>query len=245
MFELTAGHLDRPFRDRRPIPTIFSFVAHVAAITAVISAFFFIVDNVPKVPTMVSFVAELPAPPPAPPPPPAPRAARAQTQPASKPDPIPSQPTFAAPVETPATIQPESSLVTTPEVSVPGGMEGGIPGGVAGGVPGGLVGNVAPPPPVAKTPVRVGGDIRTPKLIRRVEPMYPQMAVNAKVTGIVILEATVDEKGTVTNVTVLRSLPVLDQAAIAAVRQWRYEPLMMNGAPFPFMLTVTLTFSIR
>ena len=84
-----------------------------------------------------------------------------------------------------------------------------------------------------------------PALIQRVEPIYPPMAVAAKVTGMVILEATVNEAGNVTNVTVLRSLPLLDNAAIGAVKQWRYQPLLLNGAPFPFIVTVTLTFSLK
>ena len=71
------------------------------------------------------------------------------------------------------------------------------------------------------------------------------MAVSAKVTGMVILEATVNEAGDVTNVTVLRSIPLLDKAAVDAVKQWRYQPLLLNGVPFPFILTVTLTFSLK
>ena len=71
------------------------------------------------------------------------------------------------------------------------------------------------------------------------------MAVSAKVTGTVILEATVDEQGRVTDVRVLRSIILLDQAAIKAVKQWRYQPLVLNGTPVPFILTVTLSFSLR
>ena len=71
------------------------------------------------------------------------------------------------------------------------------------------------------------------------------MAVTAKVTGMVILEATVNEAGDVTNVTVLRSIPLLDNAAVSAVKQWRYQPLLLNGVPYPFILTVTLTFLVE
>jgi protein TonB len=102
-----------------------------------------------------------------------------------------------------------------------------------------------PPPPAPRTPRRVGGDLQAPALIHRVEPIYPGVAVSAKVTGTVILEATVDETGVVTDVKVLKSIVLLDQAAIKAVKQWRYEPLMMSGVPAPFILTVTLTFSFR
>jgi protein TonB len=101
-----------------------------------------------------------------------------------------------------------------------------------------------PPPPPAK-PRRVGGDLQAPALIHRVEPDYPGVAVSAKVSGTVILEATVNEAGAVTDVKVLRSILLLDQAAIKAVKQWRYQPLVLNGQRVPFILVVTLTFSLR
>jgi len=127
-----------------------------------------------------------------------------------------------------------------------GGVEGGVPGGVLGGILGGMVGEVPPPPPPPRpAPARVGGDIKAPALVYRVEPEYPPMAVAAKVTGIVILEATVNEAGAVTDVRTLRSIILLDQAAINAVKQWRYQPLILNGTPVPFILTVTLSFSLR
>ena len=66
-----------------------------------------------------------------------------------------------------------------------------------------------------------------------------------KVSGTVILEATVNEAGAVTDVHVLRSILLLDQAAIKAVKQWRYQPLVLNGQPVPFILVVTVTFSLR
>jgi protein TonB len=101
-----------------------------------------------------------------------------------------------------------------------------------------------PPPPPAK-PRRIGGDLQAPALLHRVDPDYPGVAVAGKVSGTVILEATVNEAGAVTDVKVLRSIILLDQAAIKAVKQWRYQPLMLNGQAVPFILTVTLTFSLR
>jgi protein TonB len=93
--------------------------------------------------------------------------------------------------------------------------------------------------------VRIGGNIQPPTLIRRVEPVYPDIAILARVTGVVILEATVNERGEVVNVVVLRSIKMLDQAAIDAVKQWRYSPVLLNGTPRSFVLTVTLSFSIK
>jgi protein TonB len=93
--------------------------------------------------------------------------------------------------------------------------------------------------------MRVGGDLKPPALIHRVEPDYPPVAVSEKIEGLVILEAEVNEAGVVTQVRVLRSVLLLDQAAVKAVKQWRYQPLVLNGTPVPFILTVTLTFSLR
>jgi periplasmic protein TonB len=151
------------------------------------------------------------------------------------------------PSEIPVGIQPESGIDLGGEGGVVGGVEGGIPGGVLGGLIGGMV-NEAPPPPPPPAPAkprRVGGEIQAPALISRVEPIYPGVAVSGKITGTVILEATVDDAGAVIDVKVLRSLPVLDQAAVKAVRQWRYQPLVLNGKPEPFILVVTVTFSLR
>jgi len=94
--------------------------------------------------------------------------------------------------------------------------------------------------------VRVGGQIQPPTLVHRVEPTYPPTAVSARLQGIVILEAVVDEEGTVKDVKVLRSVnPLLDREALAAVRQWRYSPVVLNGTPVPFVLSVSLSFSLQ
>lgn len=83
-----------------------------------------------------------------------------------------------------------------------------------------------------------------PTLVERVAPEYPPIAVQARVQGVVILEAVVDLYGRVEDVRVLRSIPLLDKAAITAVRQWRYSPLLLNGPPERFVLTVTVSFSL-
>jgi protein TonB len=246
MFDLTAGTVDRPFRDSHASASLVSAAVHVAAIGSVAWVVMFSINNeaLPEVPVMIAFVAEAPAPPPPPPPPPPAAAAKA----ARPSEPVPaSGPAFTVPAAIPVGIQPEQGLdAFDGEGGVVGGVEGGIPGGVLGGIPGGVVGEVLPPPPPPRpAPARVGGDIKAPALIHRVEPEYPPMAVAAKVTGIVILEATVNEAGAVTDVRTLRSIILLDQAAINAVKQWRYQPLVLNGQPVPFILTVTLSFSLR
>jgi protein TonB len=154
---------------------------------------------------------------------------------------------YAAPVEAPSDIRPEPPQLAV--ASGESGVEGGVIGGVSGGIVGGLV--TAPPPPPPPPPpapiqaVRIGGNIQAPALVKRVEPRYPDLAVAAKITGLVILEATVGPDGSVESVRVLRSVKFLDQAAIDAVKQWKYSPLVLNGVPTPFVLSVTLNFSMR
>jgi protein TonB len=130
-------------------------------------------------------------------------------------------------------------------------VEGGIPGGVdygAGeGIPASLLGAglyelVGKP---VETPVLAVGEVKAPRLVRRIEPAYPEIARAARIEGVVILEATTDIHGRVAAVRVLRSIPLLDEAAIDAVRQWAYEPLLVNGRPRPVTFTVTVRFVLK
>jgi protein TonB len=106
---------------------------------------------------------------------------------------------------------------------------------VIGGLP-------AAPPPL--TPVRVGGRISEPRKLKHVPPEYPLLARRARVTGTVILEAIVGPDGRVGDVSVLRGIPLLDEAAVHAVRQWVYSPTLLDGIPVPVIMTVTLRFSL-
>jgi protein TonB len=133
------------------------------------------------------------------------------------------------------------------ELDVGLGLEGGVPGGVeggmAGGVPGGVVGGVLGAEPT-RAPVRIGGHIKAPRLLHRVDPVYPMLARQARIAGRIELEATVDERGYVRDLRVVRGIPLLDQAALEAVRQWRYQPLLLNGEPQPFVLRVGVNFGL-
>ena len=122
---------------------------------------------------------------------------------------------------------------------VGGGVKGGVPGGIVGGVPGGVVGGVA------GAPLRVGGNIKAPRRIVDVKPVYPQEALDAKLQGVVIIEATIGPDGKVQDAKVLRSIPLLDQAALEAVRQWEFEPTLMNGVAVPVIMTVTVNFTLE
>lgn len=94
-------------------------------------------------------------------------------------------------------------------------------------------------------PLRVGGDVKAPVVINRVEPMYPEEARKARITGIVIVEATIDRNGVVKNATVLKPLPFgLDQAALDAVRQWTFKPGTLNGEPVDVFFNLTINFKL-
>ena len=118
----------------------------------------------------------------------------------------------------------------------------------------------APPPPPAPPfigfpepfeqtlarvqPVRVGGNIRTPTKITDVKPLFPPVAQQARVQGVVIIEALIDDRGEVANARVLRSIPMLDDAALSAVSQWQFTPTLLNGAPVGVIMTVTVNFTL-
>ena len=92
------------------------------------------------------------------------------------------------------------------------------------------------------TPVRVGGQIKPPTKIKDVRPVYPVIAKTARVGGVVTIEATIGPDGTVTDTNVVRSVPLLDQAALDAVRQWEYTPTLQNGRPVPVVVTIAINF---
>ena len=130
--------------------------------------------------------------------------------------------------------------------SVVGGVEGGVVGGVAGGIVGGLAeAPPPPPPPPPPAPVRVGGNIKTPTKIKDRKPVYPPIAQSARVQGVVIIEATIGANGKVQDAKVLRSIPLLDAAALDAVREWEFTPTTLNGQPVPVIMTVTVNFTLQ
>jgi periplasmic protein TonB len=142
-----------------------------------------------------------------------------------------------------------------PDVEGTGGVAGGVPGGVAGGSMGGVLGGViggtgAVPAPVIpkekgpKAPVRVGGRVKEPKLISRVEPRYPLLALQTHMQGTVIVDAIIDEHGNVVEAKIVSGPPLLIQSAMDAVRQWKYEPTYLNDEPVPVQLSVTVTFRL-
>jgi protein TonB len=240
MFDLITGKASHiPSRPGAPI--VISTMLQAAIVAAVLLPALFLTGALPEPQTMMAFVAA-PPPPPPPPPPALAKDTPAKTEPSTRPMLVTQEP--AAPLEPPSALEAEG--VRADDEGVPGGVEGGVPGGVPGGILGGLPEAPPPPPPaVRRDPVRIGGQIEEPKLLKRVEPIYPPIAVSAHVQGVVILEAIVDRDGRVEQVRVLRSVnSLLDKAAIDAVRQWQYSPVILNGKPERFILTVVLSFNL-
>jgi TonB family protein len=101
-----------------------------------------------------------------------------------------------------------------------------------------------PPAPWADGAVRIGGGVGAPVKVKNVSPVYPQTAMAERIQGVVILEARIGPEGRVTNARVLRSIPLLDQAALDAVLQWEFSPTLMNGTPVPVIKTITIQFSV-
>jgi protein TonB len=236
---------------KRWTTTALSAVAHVTVMVAVVFSTLYATGTLPEPRDAMAVFIAAPLPPPPPPPAPvvaepAPKPVKAVVRKTSpRPAPVIARAPVAAPIEAPSSITPETGLEGGEFVApVEAGFERGLPGGVIGGIAGGFEAAPPPPPPVKAAPVRVGGAVSTPRLVYRVEPEYPEIAQRAQIEGVVILEATVGASGTVQDARVLRSHSVLDKAALEAVRQWRYEPLMLNGAPTPFILTVTVSFGL-
>lgn len=159
-------------------------------------------------------------------------------------------PTFAATIPILPTLEPG------PGVGIPGLKDlGDGPGGGfclvdcgtgPGEGPGGT-GSVLPPldERPRPAPVRAGGVVRPPQKLVHVAPEYPALAAATRLQGSVVLDCVIDENGRVASVTVLRSLPLLEAAAVEAVRRWRYRPTLLNGVPVSVLLTVTVDFRLR
>jgi periplasmic protein TonB len=250
MFDLTAEPARRPLREPSLGSRLTAILAHATGLIALIAVPVSRVASVqPETPTIQAFVAtpeSVPPLPAAPPPPPPAAAPAAKNERVSAPE----QP--AAPSEPPVDVQPEhTSTQVDAGAGSEGGVEGGVPTGVIGGIAGGL-GTAVPIPPAlpprparSAAPVRVSGSIKTPDLLRRVEPVYSVIAAASHISGVVILEAVVDVNGSVESVKILRGRsPLLDDAATEALKQWKYAPLMVAGIPTPFELTVTFNFRV-
>jgi len=146
--------------------------------------------------------------------------------------------------------EPPPSQPAFPGVS--GGVPGGIPGGQLGGVLGGILGlgnrQLVPPPPPKPAPhhgpYRVGGKIQAPRLISEVQPIYPPLAKETRISGKVTIDCVIDEHGDITQMKVVSGHPLLETAALQAVEQWKYQPTLLNGQPISVDMVVIVNFTL-
>jgi periplasmic protein TonB len=210
-----------------------SVLLHAAAAVVIVAIPLMATDVLPSPAHIIAFyVPETPVPPE-----PTPPQARQASRPVIEVNPN------AAPVQAPRQIGRET-LIDLGLEGVEGGVHGGIPKGVVEGVVLSLPG-APPPPPPPDAPIPVGGDIKRPAKVRDVTPVYPAIAQAARVEGFVIIEAIIGPDGRVRDAKVLRSIQLLDQAALEAVRQWEFTPTLLNGVPVPIIMTVTVNFKLQ
>ncbi len=191
------------------------------------------------------------------PPPPGPPPARTEVQPTPPAPHRPTQGAFTAPPSIPPVIV---AIVDAPEPPQTGAVPGpGVPGGVPGGRPDGVMNGVIdsalggkeppPPPPVVRAaqkqqPYRVGGDIIAARALYQPRPVYPPLAMMARIQGTVVLQAIIGKDGTIQDLKVLSGHPLLVQAALDAVRTWRYQPTLLNTEPVEVLTEIDVKFTL-
>jgi protein TonB len=209
-----------------------SIVVHALAVLVALVVPVIAPDVLPMPPEMLAFLSAAPAPTLPPPPP---RAGR-------RPSVADDINLAAAPVTAPPDIGPEVPIDSVHDApSVPVGIVEGVLESI-------VYAPTAPPvpaPPKPAVPVRAIGGIKPPMKIKDVAPKYSPIALAARAEGVVILEATIGLTGMVEDVRILRSIPLLDAAALEAVRQWEYSPTLLNGVPVPVLITVTVNFTLH
>jgi protein TonB len=154
-----------------------------------------------------------------------------------------------------AIIKEEELPPPTGAVGVVGGVPGGVPGGAGGGIIGGIIGAapVAAPPPPPKvevqkplTPqrIRVGGNVQQAKLVRQPKPVYPPLAKQARIQGVVRFTAIIGKDGTIQNLQLVTGHPLLVPSAQEAVKQWVYQPTLLNGEPVEVITQIDVNFTL-
>ena len=235
-----------------------SIIFHGLLIFAVIIIPLLMPETIPERELLITLVSPIGPPPPPPPPPvempvaPAPKTVTPIAR-------LVAPEVLIAPTAIPRDVARIVEAPITPPAGVVGGVPGGVPGGAAGGILGSILSSnvtnappvLAPPPPppppppkadAPVEPVRVGGVVKEPRPIKMVAPVYPALAARARVTGTVVLEATLTAKGTVEEIRVITGHPLLIDAAITCVKQWQYEPTYLNGVAVPVILTAKVHF---
>ena len=234
-------------KKRQSFATVTSFILNCLAIGVMLIMPLAFPEGLPKAQLLTFLVAP---PPPPPPPPPAAEVQRVVRQ-------IQTDMLNTGQLRTPSRIPRRVQMIREEDAPPPmpsvGGVVGGVPGGIPGGQLGGVIGgivsatsNAAIPKFVPVTPqrVRISQGVTRGLLIQKVEPQYPPLARAARVQGDVVLSAVIDTNGQISNLQLMSGHPMLVPAAIAAVKQWRYKPYLLNGQPVEVETTITVIFSL-
>ncbi|HYW67261.1 MAG TPA: TonB family protein [Candidatus Dormibacteraeota bacterium] len=229
-------------RTNKPWTVVVSMILQVLFLLILILIPLIYTEALPK--AMLSSI--LLAPPPPPPPPPPPAAVQV----------VKIKPMVrlmdAGKLVAPKAIPKDINIIKEEELPPDAGMQGiagGVPGGVAGGSMGGVLGGVigvkAPPPPkVTPKRVMVGGNVQAARLVNKVQPLYPPLARQTRISGTVKLHAIIGKDGSVQQLQMVSGHPLLVQAALDAVRQWRYQPTLLNGEPVEVDTEIDVIFSL-
>jgi protein TonB len=245
MFEEMVVSSPHPKKTNKPWTVVVSMILQTAFLGILILIPLIYTEALPKA-MMATMLTAPPPPPPPPPPPAAVQVVHVKPQ---------AHLMDAGKLVQPKVIPKEVKIIkeeAEPDVASVG-MAGGVPGGVAGGSMGGVLGGViggmggAPPPPRPHQtgPLRVGGNVQAARIINRVQPSYPPLARQTRISGTVRLHAIIGKDGTIQQLEVMSGHPLLQQAALDAVRQWRYQPTLLNGEPVEVDTTIDVIFSLN
>jgi periplasmic protein TonB len=238
MFEDSLIESGGKLKTARGRTTTFSFILEAVIVGVMVLIPLMFTEGLPKAQLMMALVA----PPPPPPPPPPPAAVKIVKQ--VQTDIVNGQ------LRTPTKIPKKVEIIKEEEAPPPmtgvvGGVPGGVPGGQMNGVIGGIISNAPMAvPKVAVQRVRVSQGVTQGMVLHKVQPTYPPLARTARVQGSVLLAAVIGKDGTIQNLHVISGHPLLTQAALEAVRQWRYRPYILNGEPVEVDTQVTVNFTL-
>jgi periplasmic protein TonB len=244
MFEDSLLESGGRLKTRRGWTTMLSFIFQIFLVIVLVLIPLLFTEALPKQQLMTFLVA----PPPPPPPPPPPAAAPVKVVKTVQSDISNGQ--LRTPTKIPEKVQMIKEEDSPPPTMSAGGVVGGVPGGVPGGQMGGVIGGIISSTPVAvpkaATPqrVRVSQGVTQGLIIHRVQPPYPPLARQARIQGNVVLQAVISKDGSIENLRLISGHPMLTQAALDAVKQWRYKPYFLNGEPVEVETQITVIFSL-
>ncbi|MGB8323632.1 MAG: energy transducer TonB [Candidatus Acidiferrum sp.] len=242
MFEEMVVSTNKAQKTNKPWTVVLSMLFQIGFLAVLILIPLIYTEALPK--TLMSSILLAPPPPPPPPPPPA-AVQVVKVKPVAH---LMDAGKLVAPKVIPKDVKIIKEEEAPPDMGVSGGVPGGVAGGSMGGVMGGVIGGAgtaAPPPPkVTPKRVSVGGNVQAARLVNRVQPVYPPLARQTRISGTVKLHAIIGKSGAVEQLQVLSGHPLLVQSALDAVRQWRYQPTLLNGDPVEVDTEIDVIFSL-